>query len=49
MARFTASNVPTLSLIENIDMDRIGLLELQQTLIWPNINVRDLSDTLCGG
>lgn len=34
MPIFTTSNVPILSLTENIDMAKIGLLELQRSFAW---------------
>lgn len=49
MAIFTTSNVPILSLIEDIDMGKIGLPELQRPFVWPNVNVRDLFDSLYRG
>ena len=49
MAIFTTSNVPIVSLIEDIDLGRIGLPELQRPFVWPNVNVRDLFDSLYRG
>lgn len=49
MAIFTTSNVPISSLIEDIDMGKIGLPELQRPFVWPNVNVRDLFDSLYRG
>jgi hypothetical protein len=49
MAIFTTSNIPIVSLIEDIDLGRIGLPELQRPFIWPNVNVRDLFDSLYRG
>lgn len=49
MPIFTTSNVPILSLIEDIDMGKIGLPELQRPFVWPNKNVRDLFDSLYRG
>lgn len=49
MAIFTTSNVPIRSLIEDIDMGKIGLPELQRPFVWPNVNVRDLFDSLYRG
>ncbi len=49
MAIFTTSNVPISSLIEDIDMGKIGLPELQRAFVWPNVNVRDLFDSLYHG
>ena len=49
MAIFTTSNVPISSLIEDIDMGKIGLPELQRPFVWPNVNVRDLFNSLYRG
>jgi len=49
MAIFTTSTIPILSLIEDIDMGKIGLPELQRPFVWPNVNVRDLFDSLYRG
>lgn len=49
MAIFTTSNVPITSLIEDIDQGKIGLPELQRPFVWPNVNVRDLFDSLYKG
>lgn len=49
MSIFTTSNVPILSLIEDIDQGKIGLPELQRPFVWPNVNVRDLFDSLYRG
>lgn len=49
MAIFTTSNIPIVSLIEDIDLGRIGLPELQRPFVWPNVNVRDLFDSLYRG
>src|SRR5690606_24995032 len=49
MAIFTTSNIPILSLIEDIQMGKIGLPELQRPFVWPNVNVRDLFDSLYRG
>ena len=49
MAIFTTSSVPISSLIEDIDMGKIGLPELQRPFVWPNVNVRDLFDSLYHG
>jgi hypothetical protein len=49
MPIFTPSNVPITSLIEDIDMGKIGLPELQRPFVWPNVNVRDLFDSLYRG
>lgn len=49
MAIFTTSNVPIVSLIEDIEQGKIGLPELQRPFVWPNVNVRDLFDSLYRG
>jgi hypothetical protein len=49
MPIFSTSNIPILSLIEDIDMGKIGLPELQRPFVWPNVNVRDLFDSLYRG
>lgn len=49
MTIFTTSNIPILSLIEDIDLGKIGLPELQRPFVWPNVNVRDLFDSLYRG
>ena len=49
MPIFTTSNVPISSLIEDIEMGKIGLPELQRPFVWPNVNVRDLFDLLYRG
>ena len=49
MAIFTTSSVPIVSLIEDIELGRIGLPELQRPFVWPNVNVRDLFDSLYRG
>ncbi|MDR7154749.1 hypothetical protein J2W40_001564 [Sphingobium xenophagum] len=49
MSIFTPSNVPITSLIEDIDMGKLGLPELQRPFVWPNVNVRDLFDSLYRG
>lgn len=49
MAIFTTSNYPLTALIEDIDLGKIGLPELQRPFVWPNVNVRDLFDSLYRG
>jgi len=49
MPIFTTSNIPISSLIEDIDRGKIGLPELQRPFVWPNVNVRDLFDSLYRG
>jgi hypothetical protein len=49
LALFTTSNYPLIALIEDIDLGKIGLPELQRPFVWPNVNVRDLFDSLYRG
>lgn len=49
MALFTTSDYPLMALIEDIDLGKIGLPELQRPFVWPNVNVRDLFDSLYRG
>src|SRR5215208_6743731 len=49
MAIFTTSSIPISSLIEDIDMGKIGLPDIQRPFVWPNVNVRDLFDSLYRG
>jgi len=49
LAIFTTSNYPLMALIEDIDLGKIGLPELQRPFVWPNVNVRDLFDSLYRG
>lgn len=49
MALFTTTNYPVNSLIEDIDLGKIGLPELQRPFVWPNVNVRNLFDSLYRG
>src|SRR6476646_857985 len=49
MALFKTSNYPLLALIEDIDLGKIGLPEIQRPFVWPNVNVRDLFDSLYRG
>ena len=49
MALFTTVNYPVQSLIEDIDLGKIGLPELQRPFVWPNVNVRNLFDSLYRG
>ena len=46
---FTTSNYPINALIEDIDLGKIGLPELQRPFVWPNVNVRKLFDSLYRG
>lgn len=49
MALFTTSNYPLMALMEDIDLGKIGLPELQRPFVWPNVNVRDLFDSIYRG
>lgn len=49
MALFKTTNYPLNALIEDIDLGKIGLPELQRPFVWPNKSVRDLFDSLYRG
>jgi hypothetical protein len=49
MPLFTTTNYPVNALIEDIDLGKIGLPELQRPFVWPNVNVRNLFDSLYRG
>jgi hypothetical protein len=49
LALFTTTNYPVNALIEDIDFGKIGLPELQRPFVWPNVNVRNLFDSLYRG
>lgn len=49
MPLFTTTNYPINALIEDIDHGKIGLPELQRPFVWPNVNVRNLFDSLYRG
>lgn len=49
MALFTTTNYPVGALIEHINLGKIGLPELQRPFVWPNVNVRNLFDSLYRG
>lgn len=49
MPLFTTTNFPVTALIEDIDLGKIGLPELQRPFVWPNVNVRNLFDSLYRG
>jgi hypothetical protein len=49
MTLFTTTNYPISALIEDIDHGKIGLPELQRPFVWPNVNVRNLFDSLYRG
>lgn len=49
MALFTTTSYPIGSLIGDIDHGKIGLPDLQRPFVWPNVNVRNLFDSLYRG
>ena len=49
VALFSTTSIPVSALIENIDLGKIGLPELQRPFVWPNVNVRNLLDSLYRG
>ena len=49
MTLFTTTNYPISSLIDDIDLGKIGLPELQRPFVWPNVNVRNLFDSIYRG
>lgn len=49
MAIFTTTDYPINALIEDIDLGEIGLPDLQRPFVWPNVNVRNLFDSLYRG
>jgi hypothetical protein len=49
LAIFTTTSYPIHALIEDIDKGKIGLPELQRPFVWPNVNVRNLFDSLYRG
>lgn len=49
MPLFTTTNYPINALIEDIELGKIGLPELQRPFVWPNVNVRNLFDSLYRG
>lgn len=49
MTLFTTTNYPISALIEDIDLGKIGLPELQRPFVWPNVNVRNLFDSIYRG
>jgi hypothetical protein len=46
---FTTTDYPINALIEDIDLGEIGLPDLQRPFVWPNVNVRNLFDSLYRG
>ena len=49
MALFTTTSYPISTLIADIDHGKIGLPDLQRPFVWPNVNVRNLFDSLYRG
>jgi uncharacterized protein with ParB-like and HNH nuclease domain len=49
MALFTTTAYPLSSLIEDIRLGKIGLPDIQRPFVWPNVNVRNLFDSLYRG
>jgi hypothetical protein len=49
VALFTTTAYPVTSLIEEITLGKIGLPEIQRPFVWPNVNVRNLFDSLYRG
>jgi uncharacterized protein with ParB-like and HNH nuclease domain len=46
VALFTTTSYPISALIQDVDHGKIGLPELQRPFVWPNVNVRNLFDSL---
>ncbi len=49
MPLYTTVAYPLASLVEDIDQGKIGLPEIQRPFVWPNVNVRNLFDSLYHG
>jgi len=49
LALFTTTAYPLIALVEDIDLGKIGLPEIQRPFVWPNVNVRNLFDSLYRG
>ncbi|MFK4623888.1 GmrSD restriction endonuclease domain-containing protein [Bradyrhizobium diazoefficiens] len=49
MAIFTTTAYPLVALIEDIGLGKIGLPDIQRPFVWPNVNVRNLFDSLYRG
>src|SRR3546814_17028572 len=49
MTLFTTTNYPISALMGDSDLGKIGLPELQRPFVWPNVNVRNLFDSLYRG
>lgn len=49
MALYTTTAYPLVALVEDISLGKIGLPEIQRPFVWPNVNVRNLFDSLYRG
>lgn len=49
MTLFTTTAYSLASLVEDIDQGKIGLPDIQRPFVWPNVNVRNLFDSLYRG
>jgi hypothetical protein len=49
VALFTTTAYPLIALIEDIALGKIGLPDIQRPFVWPNVNVRNLFDSLYRG
>ena len=49
MALFTTTAYPLVALVEDIGLGKIGLPDIQRPFVWPNVNVRNLFDSLYRG
>lgn len=49
MAIFTTTAYPLSSLVEDIELGKLGLPDIQRPFVWPNKNVRNLFDSLYRG
>jgi hypothetical protein len=49
LALYTTTAYPLIALVEDIDHGKIGLPEIQRPFVWPNVNVRNLFDSLYRG
>ena len=49
MPLYTTTAYPLTSLVEDISQGKIGLPDIQRPFVWPNVNVRNLFDSLYRG
>jgi uncharacterized protein with ParB-like and HNH nuclease domain len=49
VALFTTTAYPLVALIEDIALGKIGPPDIQRPFVWPNVNVRNLFDSLYRG